>query len=79
MHSDTSSRLTRSTSVEMDADKLSADVPPSPSSTETPSVKDYSQEGGKRPPRGNEAFEAWERDAMENLLKDLRGQLGKVF
>lgn len=33
-------------------------------------------EPNRKPARGSEPFEKWERDEMENLLRELNGHLG---
>jgi phospholipase D1/2 len=35
--------------------------------------------GERKPARGLEPFEAWEREEMEQLLSELRGHLGKIY
>ncbi|KXN88185.1 Phospholipase D1 [Leucoagaricus sp. SymC.cos] len=55
----------------------SSDQPHTPHAPHTPQSNLPS--GSRRPAKGTEPFEKWERDEMESLLKELNGHLGMSY
>jgi len=48
-------------------------------STPHPHLPSSDEERCRKPTKGSEPFEKWERDEMENLLHKLNGHLGIIF
>ena len=73
------SQASDTTDIESEMSREGEGAPPTPlnsSSFATTTQNDEDLPKPRRPAKGSEPFEKWERDEMEKLLGQLNGQLG---